>query len=180
MKPILFPLMLLVLSAGHVRAGEHGLVKWLTVEEAVRASTSEPRPILVDVYTGWCGWCKKMDKTTYSDSSIAAYINARYWPVKFDAESKDTVLFQGKAFVFVPDRKAHELALSLLNEKMSYPSTVFLRPDWSMIQPVPGYLDTQTMRPILDYVAGGAMERGETWETFKAQFRELPVVTPSK
>lgn len=156
-----------------------GLVNWLSFEEAVVASATKPKPILIDVYTEWCGWCKRMDKTTYSDSAIAAYINEHFWPVKLDAERKDTVVFQGKPFVYVPERRAHELALALLSERMSYPTTVFLRPDWSMLQPVPGYLDVNTMPPIIAYIAGGAMERGEEWETFKREFKQLPPVSPS-
>lgn len=172
-----FVSLLMVLATSSVLHAGDGLVQWLTFEEAIKKSAEQPKPILVDVYTEWCGWCKRMDKTTYSDSAIAAYINARYWPVKLDAERRDTVMFQGKAFVYVADRKAHELALALLSERMSYPTTVFLRPDWSMIQPVPGYLDVATMPPIIDYVAGGAMERGEEWEAFKKAFTQLPSVT---
>lgn len=156
----------------NVRAtASDGGVHWISFEEAVQRSKVEPRKILIDVYTDWCGWCKKMDKATYEDPAVAAYINATYWPVKLDAERKDTVVFNDKAFVYVKERKAHALALSLLSEKMSYPTTVFLNEDFSMIQAVPGYLDPRTISPILAFFG----EPSTTdWETFKKNFTALP------
>lgn len=153
-----------------VAASDNG-VHWISFEEAVKRSKTEPRKILIDVYTEWCGWCKKMDKATYEDPAVAAYINATYWPVKLDAERKDTVVFNEKAFVYVKERKAHALALSLLSEKMSYPTTVFLNEDFSMIQAVPGYLDARTMSPILAFFGEPSTA---DWETFKKNFTGLP------
>src|SRR5674476_574025 len=66
-------------------------VQWLSIAEMQVAYSKNPKPILVDVYTSWCGWCKVMDKQTYSNDKVAAYINEKYYAVKFDAESKDSV-----------------------------------------------------------------------------------------
>lgn len=148
-------------------------VAWLSVDEAVARSKNEPRPILVDVYTGWCGWCKRMDKSTYADSAIVAYINRTFWAIKFDAEQKDSLVFNGRVFRYVTERKAHEFALSLLSEQMSYPSTVFLNPDFSMIQPIAGYLDPASMAPILAYIGEGA-NRTTEWKDFQRTFSTLP------
>ena len=73
-------------------------IKWYTIEEAYKLNKLSPKPFFVDVYTDWCGWCKRMDATTFQDPSVAAYLNSYYYPVKFDAESKDTVQFLEKTF----------------------------------------------------------------------------------
>jgi thioredoxin-related protein len=149
-------------------------IKWLTFEEAVRKNEKEPRLLLIDVYTDWCGWCKKMDRTTYSDADVAAYINKNYWPVRFNAEQRDSILFSGKTFRYVPERKAHELALSLLSEKMSYPSTVFLNKDLSMIQALPGYLDATKMAPIIAFFIEGQAGSTKSWPEYEKSFKGLP------
>ena len=46
-------------------------VKWYTIEEADALMKTDPKPIFVDAYTDWCGWCKRLDKDTFSDPIIA-------------------------------------------------------------------------------------------------------------
>ena len=67
------------------------LVKWMTFKEAFEANKKTPKPFLIDVYTDWCGWCKRMMATTYSNPAIAAYVNQNFYPVKFNAETKDSI-----------------------------------------------------------------------------------------
>jgi uncharacterized protein YyaL (SSP411 family) len=55
-------------------------VKWYTLEQAIALNKKEPRKIMIDVYTDWCGWCKKMDITTFNNNVIADYLNSKYYP----------------------------------------------------------------------------------------------------
>ncbi|MBP9152977.1 MAG: DUF255 domain-containing protein, partial [Flavobacteriales bacterium] len=66
-------------------------IKWVSLEEADALRRTEPRKILIDVYTDWCGWCKKMDASTFKDPKVVAYINANYYAVKLDAEQKEPI-----------------------------------------------------------------------------------------
>lgn len=154
-------------------------VRWLSFEEAVRRNETEPRLFLIDVYTDWCGWCKKMDKTTYADPDVARYINDNYWPVKFNAEQRDSVSFAGKVFRYIPERKAHELALSLLSERMSYPSTVFLKQDMSLIQVLPGYMDARKMAPVVAFFIDG-QSGSITWPEYERTFKGLPSLSTNR
>ena len=70
-----------------------GAVNWITFEEAVKKSKAEKRPIFIDVYTDWCGWCKVMDKNTFNDPAVAKLLNEKFYAVKFDAEQKEDVVF---------------------------------------------------------------------------------------
>lgn len=106
-----------------------GAVKWYTWEEAVKANEREKKKFMVDVYTDWCGWCRKMDKATFEQPDVAKYLNENFYPIKLDAEMKEDVNFKGHVFKFFPNagrKGVHSLAFSLLDEKMSYPSIVFL------------------------------------------------------
>src|SRR3982751_744736 len=90
---------------------EKETVKWLSIAEMQVAYKKNPRPILVDVYTSWCGWCKVMDKETYSNNNVAAYINEKYYAVKFDAESREAVEWNGKKYEYNPQNKMNDMAV---------------------------------------------------------------------
>jgi len=126
-------------------------IQWVSFEDALALSSKEPKKIFLDIYTGWCGWCKKMDASTFMNDEVANYMNTYYYAVKYNAESKDTVVYKGHNFVYVPERKANALALSLLNEKMSYPTFVVMDEKVQLLSPIPGYQTPEQLMPILKY-----------------------------
>lgn len=128
-----------------------GLVKWLSFEEAEKKIKENPKPILVDIYTDWCGWCKRMMLTTYSDPQIADYINAYFYPVAFNAETKDTIRYQGTTYVnpVANEKGTHQLASKLSPQRLSYPTTLFMNDQFQHSTLVPGYLESKTIAPIL-------------------------------
>lgn len=148
-------------------------VKWYTWEEAVAANSKVKKKIFVDIYTSWCGWCKRMDKTTFNDPVVAAYLDKHYYAVKFDAEQKDDILFKGHTFAYkaLQRRGYHELAAALLDNKLSYPTTVFLTEDFKIDQRLPGYLDADKMLAVLTYIAE---EKNKTnpmpWKEYEQKF----------
>jgi thioredoxin-related protein len=129
-------------------------IEWLTMEEAAARSKKKPRKIFIDVYTDWCGWCKKMDKTTFSETEIINYINKNYYAVKLNAEGKEPITLNGKTYTFKPEYRSHELAIELLQGQMSYPTTVYLDEKFNLLAPVPGYLSASDLGNILKYYAG--------------------------
>lgn len=133
---------------------ETGLVKWMTLKEAQEAVKVQPRPVLVDVYTDWCGWCKHMMKTTYSNPFLAGYINNNFYPVKFNAETKDTIEYLGEKYVNkgTGNRSAHDLAIKLLNGQLSYPTTLFMNNNFKFSLSAAGYLDIPKIEPLLVFI----------------------------
>src|ERR1039457_1473955 len=65
-------------------------IKWYTLQEALRLCAANPKKIFIDVYTDWCGWCKRMDAGTFKYPCIVELMNKYYYPVRFNAEIKDT------------------------------------------------------------------------------------------
>lgn len=131
-------------------------IKWYTWEEAVKLNDKNPKKVFVDVYTEWCGWCKRMDNSTFKDSAVVAYLNENYYPVKFDAEQKEDVLFQGNTLKFdatAGRRGAHNLAIALLDGKMSYPSYVYLTSKFERITISPGYKEAKALMKELKFIA---------------------------
>jgi thioredoxin-related protein len=146
-------------------------IKWMTMQEALNANAKSKKKILIDFYTDWCGWCKKMDASTYEDPKIIQYINKNYYAVKFNAERGEPILFNGKEYKmqFNGNRGTHELAVHLLNGRMGYPSTTFLNENLGMIQSVPGYILSNEMFMILNYFS---LDKYKTipFEQFQKEF----------
>lgn len=146
-------------------------VKWYTFEEAVELNKTNPKKIFIDVYTDWCSWCKVMDKKTFSHPTIAAYLNKYFYPVKFNAESKAPITFQGILFENngSGNRSPHELAAALLQGKMSYPSVAYMDEENKLLTAVPGYYPPEQMEPILKYF-GGNHYKTTPWEEYSKAF----------
>ncbi len=144
-------------------------IQWVSFDQAVELSKKEPRKILIDIYTDWCGWCKKMDAATYSHPKIVEYINKHFYAVKYNAESKDTIRFNNHVFTYKKDYRCNEFAFSLLSGKMSYPSTVWLAEDFTMLSPVGGYLQPSLMEKILTYY-GENHHNKTAWAEYEKQF----------
>jgi len=135
-------------------AQEMQLVKWYTIEEVQELVKNEPRKIYIDMYTDWCGWCKVMDKKTFTDESVANHLNTNFYAVKFDAEGRENVTFRDQTFKFVAQgsRGYHELAAALMQGKLSYPTSVFLDENLNLISPLPGYYPPEKLDPILEFI----------------------------
>ncbi|MDY0198992.1 MAG: DUF255 domain-containing protein [Tenuifilaceae bacterium] len=150
---------------------EVGVVKWYTFEEAVKLNSAAPKKIFIDVYTDWCSWCKVMDQKTFSHPEIASYLNEHYYPVKFNAESIEPITFGGTVFSNKKqgNRNPHELAVALLQGKMSYPSVAYLDEGNQLLTSVPGYVTPVQIEPILVFF-GEDHYKTKSWEDFQKSF----------
>lgn len=146
-------------------------IKWLSFEEAISLNKENPKKILIDIYTDWCGFCKKMDRNTYTNKVIISQINANYYPVKLNAEQRETIVYKDTEFKFIPQGKKgyHQLAAAILQGKMSYPSTVILDKDEQPIQKIPGYLEPNFLEPILAYFSHDNFTELD-WKDFQKDF----------
>ena len=153
------------------KAPESGKVNWMTLEQALEKAKTEKRKIFVDVYTDWCGWCKRMDSTTFVNPAVAKYLNERYYPVKFNAEQQQDISINGKTYKFKKSglRGHHELAAEWLNNRLSFPTIVFLDENQQLIQPIPGYQDATKMEAIMNYF-GGDNHKKTPWEAYEKSF----------
>lgn len=147
-------------------------VKWLSWNEAAQLATTDtnPKKIFIDVYTDWCGWCKKMDKDTFQNAEVAAYMAENFYMVKLDGEGKEPIEFKGKTYKFIPSgRKGyHEFAAALMQGRMSYPTTIFLDEGMNMLSPVPGYQKPEPFLNIARYF-GDDIYKEKDWQAYSGQ-----------
>ena len=154
------------------KAQVHRGVQWMSFEEAVKRNEGYPKKkVIIDVYTDWCGWCKKMDAETFADSAVAAYMSQTFWCVKLNAERQDTVEYAGRKWISTQPgqpRAPHQLAAALLQGRMSYPSYVILDENNNKLTTLAGYQQAANFLLILRYF-GENMHFKLPWEEFRKQ-----------
>lgn len=147
-------ILVLLITMISVKAQETKGINWLGFEEAILMNTENPKLVFIDVYTDWCGWCKKMDASTFSNPEIIKYMNEKYYCVKLDAETKNPIEFMGTEFINPnPEgrKSTHQLAALLLNNKLSYPSYVIMNEDNKVLTVVKGFKDVKSFDPIIHW-----------------------------
>jgi thioredoxin-related protein len=165
------PLALLILAASAAGsstvasggADPEGL-KWKSYSEGRKEAQADGKKVLIDVYTTWCGWCRKMDRDVYENDAVREYILEHFIPVKLNAESQS----------------AHEVDSVSVTERQisgaygisSYPTTVFLEQDGSTITVLPGYIKAGTFLRVLEYIAEEKYKT-TSWDDF-LRSREKP------
>ena len=129
------------------------MVRWYTLSEAIELNRMEPRKMMVDVYTDWCGWCKRMDAQTFSSVEVANYLNKNFYPVKFNAEMRDSLTLGDRTYYFVDQgrRGYHEVAAILTKGRLSYPTIVYLDEELRHIAVEPGFKTAEQLSEKLVY-----------------------------
>jgi thioredoxin-related protein len=169
MKKLIFILTIAV-SIANTKAQEK--INWLSFEDAIAMNQKTPKPILIDVYTDWCGYCKKMDVTTYANKTIIKTINDNFYAVKLDGEGKKDIVYKDHTFKFQKSGRNgyHQLSASLMDGKLSYPTTILLSKTEEKLQSIPGYLDKKTFEKILGYFSAENY-KNNNWKDFEKDFK---------
>ena len=160
--------------------GQEHKINWMTVEEALAAQEAEPRKMLFDMYTTWCGPCKMLDKYTFQNEDVANYINQYFYAVKFNAEGDEKVKFKDKVFTnpnYDPSRKRgrnsqHELASYL--GVQAYPTVVFLDENANLLTPVRGFHKPRQLEIFLKIFASNDYKKvtsKEQWLDYQKNFK---------
>lgn len=152
-------------------------IQWMTFEEAVQKAKTDknPKNIFIDFYTHWCGWCKVMDKQTFTDPNVIKYMNKYFYPVKFNAEQKEPINFNGREYTFVAEGRNgyHQLAAEIMQGQLSYPTFVFLTPDFKIITPISGFVKPEEFEPIVNFLGQNLYQgpNGGNWESYRTNYK---------
>ncbi len=136
------------------QTNKEGGINWISMEKAEQLVKENPKKVFIDIYTDWCGWCKRMDANTFSHPHIARYINDNFYAVKLNAEQSEPITFRGVEYVNEnPDtrRSSHNFAVAILQGRMSYPSVAFFDEELNLITALPGYREPKQFEPILAF-----------------------------
>ncbi|MDC7994272.1 thioredoxin family protein [Altibacter sp. HG106] len=153
-------------------------IQWMSMNEALAAQQEAPKKIIMDVYTTWCGPCKLLDKNTFTNPDVIAYINEHYYPVKFNGEGTEEITYQDFTYTnpnYQEGRKGrnatHFFADAL--KLRGYPSLVFFAEDGMLIQAIPGYKTPQQLEIYLKMIASDdykSLTTAEAWKAYQQNF----------
>jgi thioredoxin-related protein len=138
-------------------------VEWFKFDEAVKQANTDGKHIMVDVYTDWCGWCKKLDAETYSNPEVRKVLDASYVSSKVKGDSggplkvKGQPLVEGERtflqFVATEDVMTTEKELTRSSFQITgYPTIVFLGADGRMITKIPGFQNAEQFKNLLNFI----------------------------
>ena len=173
MKNILISFFILSVAFGQQKANAQTAtneIEWLTLEQAQKLNKKKPKLFLIDAYTDWCGWCKKMDASTYKDAAVVSYVNENFYAVKLNAEQRDSIEFNGKIYKYSPGMRSNEVAVELLKGQMMYPTTIFLDKELKNLSVIPGYQSVSDMIKILKYF-GEKTYLNTNWDEYNLNYK---------
>jgi thioredoxin-related protein len=139
-------------------------VHWLTFDAAVEKAQKENKHLIVDIYTNWCGWCKVMDRQTYGNDEVAAYLNQHFALAKVNGESSSKLTWNGKTLT------EREFARAV--RVTGYPATYFMKPNAELLGGVPGYIKSPDMMIYAKFISTKYYEKG-TLQQFEDSLRKV-------
>lgn len=159
-KPIIvisFFLTLSLFTCGSLSAQQLKSVNWITFEQLEDSLQVKPKKVFISFHADWCVYCKKMEKTTFKNKTVISILNKKYYAVKMNAESKDTIVFEGISYVnknFGKKRRpTHQIPLLLASRKsrpFSLPVNLILDKKFKIRERYFEYLSSKKMIEILN------------------------------
>jgi len=171
-------LLLVFIGVSHIGNAQDIKINWMSLEDAVAAQAKEPRKIMMDMYTTWCGPCRLLDKNTFQNTDVATYVNKNYYAVKFNAEGNTDVTFKNKTYTnpnFDASKRGrnsqHQLAQYL--GVQAYPTIIFLDEKGGLITPIKGYHAPNQLEIFLKLFATDKYKEVTTQEQFREYQKEF-------
>lgn len=168
MKKVFLLLFLLITTASNSQE-----IEWVSFTKAMELNKTAPKKIFIDFYTDWCGWCKRMDATTFANPMVAQYMNEHFYAVKFNAEKEAAISIGDSTYTINPAagrNGTHQLAIVLLNGKLSYPSFVFLDEKFNLLSPLQGFQTPDQFEAPLKYFGENTYLRSN-WNDYQQTFQ---------
>ncbi|MEM7106704.1 MAG: thioredoxin fold domain-containing protein [Bacteroidota bacterium] len=126
-------------------------INWLSFEQLDDSLNVQPKKVFIDFYTSWCIYCRKMDQVVFTKPEVVDLLEKEYYAVRMDAETTDTVYFEGKPFVNLQASKKrnglHQLAelLAQRNGQFAPPTLIILDSEFKVQRRYFEYMDSKKL-----------------------------------
>lgn len=132
-------------------------MQWDKVETAIPLGLKEKKLVLIDLYTDWCGWCKRMDRDTYANEEVMKYLKENFISSKMNPEKEGSLEFHGKKYSYAEFNKA--LGVS------GYPATAFIDREGKLLTVTSGYYGPKDFIKVLKYF-GDEVYKTVNWDEY--------------
>jgi len=68
-----------------------GRVQWIDYNKGLAKAKTEKKPILLNFFANWCGYCVKMEKETFSDRTVANFLNDTFVPIRVNSDKEPRI-----------------------------------------------------------------------------------------
>jgi len=121
-------------------------LRWRQWDEGINATQASGKFMLVDVYTTWCGWCKKMNRTVFGHPQIQQLLAEGFIPVKLNAESSNLIT-NGL-------NQCTEQEMAKQMEVNSFPTILIYNSQFQLVSRLNGYKEPDIFIRYLKYIRG--------------------------
>src|SRR5437899_10583926 len=146
-----------------------GEIKWQKFEAGFEEAKKSNKKIMVDVYTDWCGWCKKLDSEVYGNDKVSEYLSQQYVVIKLNAESGSKLKFAKTEYTEAQLAQAFGIS--------GYPTIIFFDSNGEPLDKISGYMPAADFLPVLKYF-GEDFYKDTSWPDFKKSNATVPPATP--
>jgi len=119
---------------------------WYSFEEAIDIAKESKKPIMIDVWAPWCGWCKKMREKVYPQ--LSEEISNNFILTKINRDDNITEK-EYKDYFYTPLSLAQKLNVDTV------PAVIFLDFEGEYVAHITGFREPKKLREILEIVIQG-------------------------
>jgi len=119
-------------SSADKAASNSGPIKWYAYDEGTARAKEEKKYVFLNFYANWCGYCKKMDRETFRNNSVADYLNEHFIPVKVNSDKQPKI---ARAYYV-----------------QGLPSFWFLDREGDKLTNLAGYQSSEALLPLLRFI----------------------------
>ncbi len=149
LSPLLLFISLIIVSCAWIIPAAKSDVEWLKLEDVTVKLKEQNKPVIIDLYTDWCHWCKVMDDKTYSNKKVIEYISEHFYASRINAETRETIKWREKNYYYNSQYRINDFSLFITYGQASFPTTVIIPDDGSPPIPIAGFMKPKEIEPIL-------------------------------
>ena len=178
MKKIIFLIAIIAFSI-NIKAQE---INWVSLNKALELQKENPKKIMIDVYTNWCGPCKLLDKKTFQNEDVVAFVNKNYYAVKFNGEGNDSIQYKGNAYSnpnydkTKANKRNSSHGFANYIGISAYPTIAFLNEEGDFIIPLKGFYGPQQLEFYLKMFLNDEHKELKSQEKFDAYYKTFKPV----